>query len=105
MLYKTIVLALLQETPLIYDQLLKHRTLLPTLEQYAAELRTHHHAWQDRLLLAKPSSDPRQIASAALEMALAELEERLPSGSRPDAMQPLSLDGALAFLNRPLPPA
>jgi hypothetical protein len=33
-------------------------------------------------------------------MAVKELEDRLPSGSPPDDNQPLSLDGAMAFIRR-----
>ena len=70
MQYKTIVLELLQQTPQIYDQLLENRT----------------------------QSDPSQIASEALEIALSELEDRLTSASPPDDHQPLSLDAAMAFI-------
>ena len=53
----------------------------------------------------QPSSDPHQIASEALEMALQELADRLPSESPPDANETLSLDAAMAFLRRHTPPA
>lgn len=98
MQYKTIVLELLQQTPQIYDQLLENRTLLPTLNLYASQLRDSHLEWKDRLFQAKPQSDPSQIASEALEIALSELEDRLTSASPPDDHQPLSLDAAMAFI-------
>ena len=51
---------------------------------YARELKTSHEAWKETLSQARPGSDPSQIASEALEMALKELEDRLPSASPPD---------------------
>jgi hypothetical protein len=96
--YKTIVLALLQQRPLIYDHHLKHRTLLAALEAHAQELKANHEAWQDRLRQAKPASDQSQIASEALEMALKELEGRLPAASPPDDNEPISLEAAMAFI-------
>jgi hypothetical protein len=104
MQYKTTVLGLLQDRPVIYDHLISSRTLLSTLERFAEELRTSHHAWQDRLWLTKPNSDPTQIASEALEIALQELEGRLHSDS-PDETETPSLDAAMAFISRPSHPA
>jgi hypothetical protein len=103
--YKTIVLELLQQRPEWYDQLCKHRMLLPTLDLFAKELKSRHDAWKDRLAQAKPGSDPTQIASEALELALQGLEDLLPSESPPDGSEPLSLDAAMAFLGRHTPPA
>jgi len=100
MQYKTIVLELLQQRPRISHQLRRTRRLLPTLELYAKELKTSHEAWKELLSQAKPGSDQSQIACAALEMALKELEDRLPSESAPDGMAPLSLDGAMAYIRR-----
>ena len=105
MKYKTIVLGLLQDRPHIYDQLLSNRTLLPALERYATELRDSHHAWQDRLLQARPGSDVSQIASEALEIALQELEECLPSASIPNETELFSLEAAMAFISHHTPPA
>ena len=98
MQYKTIVLELLQQRPEMHEQLRKDRKLLPTLEIYARELKTSHEAWKEILSQARPGSDPSQIASEALEMALKELEDRLPSESPQDEQEPLSLDAAMAFI-------
>ena len=98
MQYKTIVLELLQQRPQIHDQLRKDRKLLPTVEMYARELKTSHEAWKETLSQTKPESDQSQIASEAMEMALKELEDRLPSEPHPDSNEPLSLDGAMAFI-------
>ena len=46
MLYKTIVLELIQEQPALHERLRTSRTLLPTMNSYASELKTSHEAWQ-----------------------------------------------------------
>ena len=105
MLYKTIVLELLQNRPKLYHQLRSQRMLLPTMERYASELKASHEAWKERLTQAKPGSDPSQIASEAMEFALQELENYLPTESPPDDNEPISLDAAMAYLRRHSPPA
>lgn len=105
MQYKTIILQLLQQRQEIHDQLRSQRMLLPTLERYASQLKTRHEAWKDRLSQEKPGSDASQIASEALEIALKELEDSLPSGPPPDESEPLSLEAAMAFIRRHTPPA
>lgn len=97
MQYKTIVLALLQQRPQMYEQLRQERQLLSALELYAHELRESHQDWMDRLWTAVPSS-PEQIRNGALEIAIKELEDRLPPASSA-AGSHLSLDEALAFIN------
>lgn len=98
MTYMTIILELLQHRPEVRDQLRKSRRLLPTLQTCARELKASHETWKEALLQAKPGSDPSQIASEALEMALKELEDRLPSVSPPNDQELLSLDQAMAFV-------
>jgi hypothetical protein len=105
MLYKTIVLEFLQQLPQTYDQLLKNRTLLPTLNLYAIELRDRHEAWKDRLSRTEPLSNPSQIASQALEPALQELEASLLSKFLPDENEPPFVEAAMAFLRDHTPPA
>jgi len=100
MQYKTIILELLQRRPAIHDQLRKDRKLLPTLEMYSRELKTSHEAWQEMLLGLRPGSDRNQIASEAFELALKEMEDRLPSASSQDGNQPQFLDAAMLFLRR-----
>ena len=100
MQYKTIILELLQQRPQMHDQLRKDRKLRPTLEIYARELKSSHEALKEALTQTRPGSDPSQIASEALEMALAEMEQHLDSGSLPDEDQPLSLDRAMALVRR-----
>ena len=99
MQYKTIVLELLQQRTEMHGQLRKERKLLATMERYAQELKTSHEAWKNDLSQAKPGSDQSQIAGEAMEMALKDMEDRLPTES-PGDTEPLSLDGAIAFIRR-----
>ena len=101
MLYKTIVLEVLQNRPELYDQLRKRRLLLPTLNRLAGELKARHQAWIQELQATMPGSDS-QIASEAMEPAVKELEDRLSADSEAEAKA--FLDEAMAFL-RPTPPA
>jgi hypothetical protein len=96
MKYKTIIHELLQQRPQMHEQLRKERKLLPTMEHYARELKASHEAWKELLSGIRPGSDPDQIASEALEIALKELEDRLPSDSPQGERQ--FLDAAMLFL-------
>jgi hypothetical protein len=98
MQYKTIILELLQQRPQMHEELRKDRKLLPALELYSRELKTSHETWKERLAQAKPGSDPSQIASEALELALKELEDHLPSASHRDESEAMSLDEAMAHI-------
>jgi len=105
MQYKTIVLELIQDRPELHRRLQAERMLIPTLDLFASELKASHDEWKDRLSRAKPGSEQGQIAGEALEIALKELEGRLPSEPpRPDQEEP-SLDEAMRFLRRHTPPA
>ena len=74
MQYKTIALELIQEQPELYEQLRSSKRLLPAMDAYAIELKASHEAWKDQLGQAKPGSDPSQIASEAMELAIQELQ-------------------------------
>jgi FtsZ-binding cell division protein ZapB len=100
MLYKSIIHDLIQQRPDYRDQLRKARKLLPTLEKYARELKTSHEAWQKLLLQMRPGSDRGQIASEAMELALKEMEDRLPYESSPNESEGQILDAAMLFLSR-----
>jgi hypothetical protein len=103
MQYKTIVLELLQQQPEIHDQLRRQRKLLTTMEHYAKELQASHQAWTEFLFQLRPDSGKSQLRSEALEIALQELEERLPTGSHPDNNELFSLDDAMALIRHPTP--
>ncbi len=98
MQYKTICLQKIQSCPEMYDNLLKNRNLLPTLERYASLLRTSHLDWKEQLSQARPGSNESQITSAALEIALQELEDSLLPALPQDEDELLSLDGAMPFI-------
>jgi hypothetical protein len=98
--YKTIIMELLEQRPRIREELRQSRKLLPTLEFYASELKDSHDDWKDRLQQSKPDSDPSQIASQAMELALKDLQDHLPSESNQHETEALSLDRAMAHINR-----
>lgn len=103
MQYKTIVLELLQQRTELHEQLRQERRLLETMELMAVELKASHEVLMAELQQARPGSDPQQHSSAAFEMALAYLEDRLPPVSPIDDPAELSLDGAMAFLRNHSP--
>jgi hypothetical protein len=105
MQYKTITLGMLEQRPRLHERLRKNRVLLQTMEQFADELKASHEAWKQLLAQDRPGCDPSQIASQALELAIEALERRLPSESPEDEMETLSLDKAMAFIQRSSPPA
>ena len=98
MQYKTIVLELLKQRTELHEQLRLTRRLLPTMETCAKELKASHETWKETLAQAKPGSDPSQISSEAMEMALGELEDRLPSVSPRDDRELPTLDQAMAYV-------
>ena len=79
--YKTIVLEMIRDRPRLYEDLRTSKRLLPSLESYAGELRDNHLAWQATLAMQRPASESSLIASEAMELAIADLMERLPSAS------------------------
>jgi hypothetical protein len=103
MQYKTIILELLKQRTELYEQLRLTRRLLPTMETCARQLKDSHEAWMATLAQSHPGSDPRQISSEALELALKELEDRLPAELPSDEAEPLSLDTAMAFIRKASP--
>ena len=105
MQYKTIALGLIQENPELHERLRSSRTLLSTVNSYATELKASHETWKEQLSQSKPGSDPSQIASEAMELAVQELIDRLSSESPTDESEALSLDAAMNFLRRHSPPA
>ena len=98
MQYKTIVLELLKERTELHEQLRLTRRLRPVMVTCAVELKASHETWKETLATANPGSDPAQISQEAMEIAIRELEDRLPSVSAQDEMEPLSLDKAMAFV-------
>jgi hypothetical protein len=104
MQYQTMSLELLKQRPQLHDRLRQERKLLTAMETLALHLKARHEAWKEQLAQAKPGSDPQQIASEALEIALQETQDSLPAALRNEDEE-LSLDQAMAHLLRPTPPA
>jgi hypothetical protein len=104
MLYKTIVLELIQQHPHMHDQLRKDRMLLQAVEFYAKGLKASHTAQRELIALSRPGSDPSQIASEAMELAVRDLEQSL-ALLGPDENTSTFLDEAMTFLLRHTPPA
>jgi hypothetical protein len=98
--YKTMVHELVKSHPMIHDLLRRKRLLLPALDRYAAELKRRHDTLKDQLSQRKPGSDPSQISSEALEIALRELEDSFRSWSPTKNDDLLSLEEAVAFIRR-----
>ena len=103
--YKTIICELLQQRPQMHEQLRKDRKLLTVLKNYARELKASHEGWMHLLTQMRPGSDPSQISSEALEIAIREMEDRLPAESQPNGSEAQFLDAAMLFLSRRTPRA
>jgi hypothetical protein len=92
MQYKMIVLQLLEQHPELFNQVRERGNILPMGEYYACELKTIHEAWKAAILQSKPDREASQIANSALELALDEIQARLPGGSTLHHNQAISLD-------------
>jgi hypothetical protein len=95
MMYKTIVLQLLENRPALHQHLRKNRLLLEALNYLSTTLKAHHQELTAILTQKSPGRNQSQIAREALEIAVAELQARLPPESN---QEPLSLDAAMAFV-------
>ena len=105
MLCKTIVLELVQrQHPELREHLRRTRALLATLDRYARELKASHEGWKELLTPLRPGSNPDQISSEAMELAVKELEDRLPDESpQNENEESLFLDAAMLFIRNPTP--
>ena len=102
--YKTITLGLLQERPELYERLRSSKRLLTAMDVYAGELKVSHEHWKDQLGRSSRECDPRQIASQAMELAIEDLQARLPSASPKDEAE-LMTDAATGLPRHHTPPA
>ena len=103
--YKTIVLELLRDRPNLHERLRVDGTLLQSMEQLAAAFRACHLNRMKELAESRPKSDPSQLSSEAMELALQELQDSLPpeSPASDGTAETLSLDQAMTFLQRHMP--
>jgi hypothetical protein len=79
MLYETIALHLLENRPEIHEQLRRNKQVLATMQLLAQQLKSSHELAKEQLLQRWPDSDPSQIASEAMEIAVMEVEALLPA--------------------------
>lgn len=100
--YKTIIHELLEQRPMLCDRLQQERQFLSVLETLAMELRTRHETWK-QILATNQNIDPSQIPSAAMEMAVKEIESRLQLAFPAGDEVSLSLSDAVSFLRNPTP--
>ena len=98
MQYKTIALELLKQQTELHEMLRTTRQLLPTLEFYSQQLKDSHEAWKETLSQVKPGTNPNQLNSQSLELAINDLEERLRSVSPQDDGELPTLDNAIAYV-------
>ncbi len=98
--YKTIIMELIDDQPELAVRLRGSRQMLATVETYATELKTIHEARIAHLSQSKPDSAPSQITAEALELAIEEIRDLLPSASTTDEAEGPSLDAAMTFLRR-----
>ncbi len=96
--YKTIILELLQANPKLHETLRRGRMLLSATESLAAALKRRHEALKEQLSATKTGINPSQTSSAAMEIAVSEMENRLQAALPPDGQGELSLDDAMAFV-------
>jgi hypothetical protein len=103
--YKTIVHELIQANPELHEQLRLTRQLLPTMEAYAIELRTRHRYWTDQLCGDTPLIYPHSVTDNAMELAVAELQNRLSLEDSQADSDSLNLDDAISAIRNPTSPA
>lgn len=77
MQYKTLTPGLIEAHPALHRRLKSTRRPMPALEAHARELRESHLTWKDTLARSRPRDDPQFLTNEALELAPAELAERL----------------------------
>lgn len=103
MQYQTIVLGILQDRPLLQNELMANNSLSSTTEKLATQLRDSHLQILGQLQHAEPSQSTIQLSSEAMEIAVNQLLESLSGDQEPEATETFSLDGAMAFLKRHTP--
>lgn len=101
--YKTIVLELLRDRPALHEQLRVSGTLQASMEQLAVAFRACHLEHLKELAESRQASDPAQLSSEAMELAVKELQDSLPGELASEDTELFSLDQAMTFLHRHMP--
>ena len=97
--YKTIVMELLEQTPVLHGQLQRERQLLAAVETYAVRLKAHQAAITKQLEQAQPGTEFNDNSFRAMELAIHALQmhlARLPRQAEPEEHESLSLDLIMA---------
>lgn len=92
--YKTIALELIRDQPDLYEELRVAKMLLTVMDVYAIELKAGHEAWRKAIASRRPDGAPSQVAAEALELAIRDLRDRLPSASPRDEVEPADPEAA-----------
>ena len=74
--------------------------MLRAMDEFAVELKANHDALKEQLSRSRPHSDPTQIASESLEIAVKAMEEQLASASGRSEHETFSLDEAMNHTRR-----
>ena len=98
MLYKTVVLDLIQQDRRFYRNLKRTRRLMATIDCLSQELRQSHLAWKAELQDLKPQAIPNLISSEAFEHALQEIQNRLRFVSSENEAETAQLEQAIRFI-------
>jgi hypothetical protein len=102
--YKTIALTLIQDCPERYERLRSTKRPLTAMDAYALDLKNSHERWKEEIARKRPGSDPSQISSEALELAIEDLRHSL-SASGASGEESPPLEPAMTFIRRHTPPA
>ncbi len=102
--YKTIALELIQDRPGLYERLRMSKRLLPSMEAYAEDLKNLHDDWKATLQKNRMHADPYAIAAEALEMAIQDLQDRLPCDAPTDQDAHPSLADTIRYDRTHTPP-
>ncbi len=98
MLYKTVVLDLIQQDRRFYRNLKRTRRLMATIDCLSQELRQSHLAWKAELQDLNPQAIPNLISSEAFEHALQEIQNRLRFVSSENEAETDQLEQAIRFI-------
>jgi hypothetical protein len=97
------ILELPQDQITLHERLRAPRNILVALEGSAARLKVRHEFCMTALLRRRGATNPSQLSSSALEIAVQEFRDALPPEMTGNEAELLSLDEAMDFLSRQTP--
>lgn len=101
MLYKTILLELLEQHPNYLEQLRQTRQTMTWLVETAFELQARHAEWNRVFFKQNPGSIPGQFSREALEMAIREVSLSFPHESAAEELGDFPIEEAIRWIHRP----